>query len=62
MKETEIKTLDTLISELEEISKVNHPYRVWDEEFRTHVKFAWIGKEKELEQRIVKLKKANETI
>ena len=58
MKETEIKTLDTLISELEEISKTNHPDRLWNEEFRTHVKFAWLGKEKELEQRIVKLQES----
>jgi len=51
----EVDSFQDLIERLEACSLINHPNRPWNEEFRVHCTFEWLGKEVELKKRVEEL-------
>jgi hypothetical protein len=49
-----------LIDRLKAACEEKYPDRIWDAEMYFNVAFEWVGKEVELEKRVIKLEKENE--
>ena len=55
IKKLSNKTLYSLIDRLQKHSDWKYPERKWDNEFYYGCAFKWMGKEKELEERVLNL-------
>lgn len=52
-KETE--SFYSLIDRMQKCSEIKYPNRLWSNDVYYSIAFAWMGKEKELEERVLKL-------
>ena len=56
-KKNENNSIYPLIDRLQKHSEWKHPERKWNNNFYHECAFQWKGKEKELEERVIKLEK-----